>query len=151
MKPKLKESNTRMLTIFYDGKCPLCSAEMRSLKKHDKENQIALFDLHHPELKQRYPDLNFSKAMKILHGYYQGQVLLGLEVTHRAWTLVGRGFWVAPLNWPILKNISHWFYLLIAKHRHPISTMLAKALKIEASNCEGKSCTHKEPKCQAEN
>ena len=31
-----------MLTIFYDSQCPLCVAEMKSLKKKDIQNQIVL-------------------------------------------------------------------------------------------------------------
>jgi predicted DCC family thiol-disulfide oxidoreductase YuxK len=150
MRAKLDTEVTTMLTIFYDGKCPLCSAEMRSLKKHDTNQQINLFDLHNPDLEKLYPEVDFSKAMKILHGYYQGKILLGLEVTHRAWTMVGKGFWVAPLNWPILKTISHWFYLLIAKHRHPISAILARALKIQPSICEDERCSNKASKFQTD-
>jgi len=28
------------LTVFYDGQCPLCLREMRSLKKHDEHQAI---------------------------------------------------------------------------------------------------------------
>ncbi len=129
-----------MLTIFYDGNCPMCSAEMRSLKKHDVNNDINLVDLHHKSFSQLYPDININKAMKVLHGSYQGKRLLGLEVTHRAWTLVGKGFWVAPLNWPIIKTLSHWVYLLIAKYRHPISKVLASVFKLESTTCQLGGC-----------
>ncbi len=141
-----ESTNSNSLTIFYDGKCPLCSAEMRSLKRQDTNNRIILFDLHNPQLAKEYSEINFSEAMKILHGYYQGKLLLGLEVTHRAWTLVGKGLWVAPLNWPVLITVCHWFYLLIAKYRHPISTLLGNRLKIEPTNCDGKKCSHTSPK-----
>ena len=93
-----------MLTIFYDGNCPICTKEMGHLKKHDTDNLISLVDIHQNDFESKYPSVKFTDAMKILHGYYQGQLLLGLEVTHRAWTLVGKGFWVAPLNWLYLKH-----------------------------------------------
>ena len=96
-----------MLTIFYDGNCPMCATEMAHLKKHDTDNRISLVDIHQDDFSARYPSVCFDDAMKILHGHYKSQLLLGLEVTHRAWTLVGKGFWVAPLNWPIIKTISH--------------------------------------------
>ena len=97
-----------MLTIFYDGNCPLCATEMAHLKKHDQNNVISLVDIHQNDFAAIYPSVSFDAAMKILHGHYNGQLLLGLAVTHRAWTLVGKGFWVAPLNWPVFKTISHW-------------------------------------------
>lgn len=129
-----------MLTIFYDGHCPMCATEMAKLKKHDKNQLINLVDIHQHDFALRYPDVSFDQAMKILHGHYNGQLLLGLEVTHRAWTLVGKGFWVAPLNWPIVKEISHCVYLLLAKYRHQISALLAKAFNIKATHCTSGTC-----------
>lgn len=129
-----------MLTIFYDGNCPLCAKEMIHLKRNDIDNQIQLVNIHQKDFNALYPTVNFEEAMKILHGYYNGQLLLGLEVTHRAWTLVGKGFWVAPLNWPVLKTLSHWIYLAIAKYRHQISAILAKTFGINQTNCISGTC-----------
>ena len=131
------------LTIFYDGQCPLCSTEMQHLKQHDKADLIHLVDLHQADFSTLYPDINVDEGMKILHGTYQGERLLGLEVTHRAWTLVGKGFWVAPLNWPVIKTLSHWVYLVVAKYRHPISAFLAKRLGITATHCNSGTCYDK--------
>ncbi|MCG6202055.1 thiol-disulfide oxidoreductase DCC family protein [Psychromonas antarctica] len=132
-----------MLTIFYDGQCPMCSTEMRHLKQHDKNNLITLEDIHQDDFAALYPDINFTDAMKILHGNYQGKLLLGLAVTHRAWTLVGKGFWVAPLNWPGIKTLSHWGYLGLAKYRQPISTCLSKLPGVKVGNCTSGTCYDK--------
>ena len=132
-----------MLTIFYDGNCPLCATEMAQLKKHDPNNLISLVNIQQRDFSARYPSVKFSQAMKILHGHYNGQLLLGLEVTHRAWTLVGKGFWVATLNWPIFKTISHWLYLALAKYRHPISALLAKIFNIKTTHCNSGTCYDK--------
>ena len=129
-----------MLTIFYDSQCPLCATEMQHLKKFDKDHQISLVDLHQNEFQSLYPEINFNHAMKILHGDYQGKKLLGLEVTHRAWTIVGKGFWVAPLNWPIIKTVSHWCYLLLARYRHQISACMAKVFGLDTSHCSSGTC-----------
>lgn len=132
-----------MLNIFYDGNCPLCAAEMSHLKKFDTDNLITLIDIHQPDFEALYPNVQFSDAMKILHGHYNGQVLLGLEVTHRAWTLVGKGFWVAPLNWPVIKTVSHWVYLGLAKYRHQISSFLAKTFNMKTIDCGTGTCNAK--------
>lgn len=81
--------------------------------------------------------------MKILHGVYQNELLLGLNVTHRAWTLVGKGALVAPLQLPIVKQLAHWVYLLVAKYRHPISEFLYRRLGIGAPTCEQGVCNEK--------
>lgn len=132
-----------MLTIFYDGACPLCYTEMQSLKKHDDKGVINLVDLQNKDFEKLYPNINVNNALKILHGQYEGKLLLGLEVTHRAWTLVGKGVWVAPLNWPILKTLCHWVYLIIARYRHPISSVLSKVFKLKANNCNSGTCFDK--------
>ena len=118
------------LTIFYDGHCPMCSSEMQHLTRNDHKNIIKLVDLHEDSFAENYPEIDFDYAMKILHGSYRGNNLLGLEVTHRAWTLVGKGFWVAPLDWPIIKQVAHRVYLLVAKYRHPISGWLSRTFGI---------------------
>ena len=129
-----------ILTIFYDGACPLCCAEMELLLRKDSDNKICLIDIHSEEFVTKATEFNVSDAMKILHGTYQGELLLGLAVTHRAWTLVGKGFLVAPLNWPIVKPLSHQLYLLVAKHRQAISSFLAKVFKLNSQQCNKGTC-----------
>lgn len=138
------KTDGQVLTIFYDGNCPMCHAEMQHLKRVDDNNRIALVNLHSLEFRELYPDINFDEAMRILHGRYNGKQLLGLEVTHRAWTIVGKGFWVAPLNWPIVKTVSHWVYCLVAKYRHPISVFLSKVFGVGRQQCESGVCYGKQ-------
>ena len=128
------------LTIFYDGNCPLCSLEMQKLKRFDKDDRIVLVNLHQDNFHTSYTYIEFDKAMAILHGQYQGKILLGLDVTHRAWTLVGRGALVAPLQFPIIKQLAHGGYLLLAKYRLPISNFLHKRFGIGVATCEQGAC-----------
>lgn len=132
-----------MLTIYYDGQCPLCKAEMCSLKSNDRSNLLILVDLHSTNFSRLYPHIDLVKAMQVLHGEYQGKILIGLDVTYRAWTLVGKGFWVAPLNWPIIKTLCHWVYLGVAKYRHPISNLVARIFKIKVNQCDSGVCFDK--------
>ena len=129
-----------MITIFYDGNCPMCLAEMNHLKKFDVDNEIHLVNIHQEDFATIYSVVNVDDAMKILHAFYDGKILLGLEVTHRAWTIVGKGFWVAPLNWPVIKTLSHWVYLGLAKYRHQISALLAKIFGLPNTQCISGTC-----------
>ena len=132
------------LTIFYDGRCPLCTLEMQKLKRYDTKNLINLEDLHQQNFATLYPDINLDKAMHILHGKYQGQTLLALDVTHRAWTLVGKGALVAPLQIPVIKQLAHQGYLLLAKYRHPISECLYQRFGIGIKTCDKGTCYEKQ-------
>ncbi|PKF62656.1 DUF393 domain-containing protein [Psychromonas sp. psych-6C06] len=128
------------LTIFYDGKCPLCSLEMQKLKRADKYNRIILEDIHQPEFRTRFPEISVTKALQILHGLYQGKQLLALDVTHRAWSLVGKGVWVAPLQFPVIKQVSHQAYLLLANYRYPISQFISQRFSIGTKRCSTGTC-----------
>ena len=128
------------LTIFYDGNCPLCSLEMQKLKGYDNDDLIVLVNLHQEDFQTNFPNIDINKAMKILHGQYQGKILLGLDVTHRAWTLVGHGALVAPLQFPIIKQFAHGGYLLLAKYRRPISNFLYQRFGIGIVTCKQGTC-----------
>ncbi|MGB1091897.1 MAG: thiol-disulfide oxidoreductase DCC family protein [Oceanobacter sp.] len=118
----------RELTIFYDGQCPLCNREMQHLRKLDISESIELFDISNPELSERlqteFANIDPVQANRILHGVTaNGELLLGLDVTHKAWSLVGKGHWIAPLRWKLIAPISDRIYLLFAKHRQTISAL----------------------------
>ena len=133
-------TNKQQLVIYYDGHCPLCSLEMLKLKQHDKHNNILLEDLHQKDFELQFPHISFDRAMAILHGEYNGKILLGLDVTHKAWQLVDKGVYVAPLQWPIIKQLSHGIYLIIAKYRQPISRFLNKHLGLGIRTCNPEQC-----------
>ncbi len=128
------------LTIFYDGNCPMCVFEMQKLKQHDDKSLLKLVNIHGDGFSKRYPHINIERALQVLHGEYQGELLLALDVTHRAWTLVGLGRVVAPLQYPIIKQVSHLVYLVFAKYRKPISLFLHQRLGIGVPPCKEGVC-----------
>ena len=120
------------LTIFYDGGCPLCVSEMRHLSRLDTEKKIQLENIYGDDFCQRFPHINQQQADKILHGQLaSGELIYALDVTCKAWSLVGKGHWVAPLGWPLVKQVAHLFYLLFARYRAPISRLLTGSDRCE--------------------
>lgn len=113
------------LTIFYDGQCPLCMAEMRQLKHHDHLGNIKFVNLYNDKFSEQYPHIDPVKANRILHGQLDsGELLLGLDVTCKAWQLVGKHTWLKILRWPVLRIFSDAIYLLFARYRNKISYLL---------------------------
>ncbi len=113
------------LTVFYDGGCPLCVKEMRQLHRQDRKGQIRFENINAVDFEQRYPQVNVGKANQYLHGQVaSGEMIYGLDVTYRAWSLVGRGWMIAPLRWPILRWFADQAYLFFARHRNRISKLL---------------------------
>jgi predicted DCC family thiol-disulfide oxidoreductase YuxK len=117
-----------MITVFYDGNCPLCCKEMDMLRGYDTASKLCLEDIHADDFSQRYPQIDVSKAMQILHGLNRdGQVMLGLDVTVAAWRAVGKKRWLGVLRWPFVSWFADKAYLFFAKHRMRISAMMMGA------------------------
>jgi predicted DCC family thiol-disulfide oxidoreductase YuxK len=129
------------LKIFYDGGCPLCLAEMKHLLKLDQHNKIDLVDINQADFQTKHPNINRAKADQILHGQLtDGSILLGLDVTHKAWSLVGKGKWTAILRWPLIRPIADFAYLQFARHRHFLSRLITGQERCESCNLERKKC-----------
>ncbi|TNF35281.1 MAG: DUF393 domain-containing protein [Gammaproteobacteria bacterium] len=113
------------LTLFYDAKCPLCLAEMQQLKACDMQGKLVFENIHAPDFKQRYPYIDPDYANRILHGQLEsGKIIKGLDVTHMAWSMVGKHKWLAILRWPMVRKIADVVYLVFARHRYRISRLL---------------------------
>lgn len=78
--------------------------------------------------------------MAVLHGYLNNRLLLGLDVTIAAWQLVGKGFWVAPLQWPMVNRVAHGAYRFFAKHRRVISNIAFRYLGVGSNICQNGKC-----------
>ena len=59
--------NDTELTIFYDGRCPLCATEMKQLRQLDDAAKLRLEDINRPDFKQRFPHINPVEADRVLH------------------------------------------------------------------------------------
>ena len=111
--------------IFYDGYCPLCMAEMKHLKKRDKQQKLTLVDIQDLDFKKQYPELDWHALNARIHGMRDdGTLITGLDVTYDAWKTVGMGWLYAPLRWPLIRHVADVFYTLFAKHRYTISYWL---------------------------
>lgn len=114
-----------LLTIFYDGLCPLCELEINKLKQLDEHGQIEFVDINQPNFTKSYPELNWQTLDARIHGRLQdGSMITGLDVTYLAWKLVGKGWVYAPLRWPVISWFADRLYNLFARYRKPISRFI---------------------------
>ncbi|WP_404403052.1 thiol-disulfide oxidoreductase DCC family protein [Idiomarina seosinensis] len=98
---------------------------MRHLKRLDSNGRIQFENINEEDFNQRFPAIDVSEANNYLHGQLDnGQMIYGLDVTHAAWSEVGRGWLTAPLRWPGIRWFADKFYLFFAKHRNRISRLL---------------------------
>ena len=133
-----------MLTIFYDGTCPLCKKEMDALREYDQRKTLDLVDIHSDAFRA-HPDIDPLEAMTILHAKdASGQVLLGLDVTAAAWKAVDKKPWVQSLRWPIIRWFADRAYLWFARNRYRLSWLLTGQSTCSTGECSiGESAKEK--------
>lgn len=126
------------LTLFYDGYCPLCVREMKHLTRLDTAGRMQLVNIQNDEFSQHWPQVNKAEASSILLAVQDnGEWLRGLDVTYRAWQLVGKGHWIAPLRWPVIRLLADQVYLWFARNRYRISGWLTGQQRCEACSING--------------
>jgi predicted DCC family thiol-disulfide oxidoreductase YuxK len=79
-------------TLFYDGSCPLCSKEIRWLKKMTA-NRLQFADIHQLDQQEKMDSYPSREALlRRLHLQTDdGQWLTGLDATVYAWSLTAFG------------------------------------------------------------
>ncbi|WP_216904392.1 thiol-disulfide oxidoreductase DCC family protein [Synechococcus sp. CCY 9618] len=112
------------LTLLFDGACPLCLREVRTLRRRDEgRGRLAFVDVDDPAYE---PDLHagitYAQAMGRMHAIdADGQVIRDVEVFRAAYALVGLGWLYAPTRWPLLRPLVDWLYGLWARWRLAIT------------------------------
>ncbi len=130
------------LTLFFDGTCPLCAAEMRQLKSLDTESRLRFADIYDESFATHYPHIDISAADRYLHAEYaDGSMLYGLDVTYHAWRAVDRKHWLVVLRWPVIRWFADIAYRVFARNRYTISYLLTGEKRCERCNTIADVCS----------
>jgi predicted DCC family thiol-disulfide oxidoreductase YuxK len=141
LKPLLADKELKMqdnitniaypLTIYYDASCPLCRAEMHTIKETDFENKLILVDCSADEFAEpAFCPTDKASMMERIHAQdAAGQWIKGVDVFEIAYKAAGFNklgqFWGSRTLRPILSRA----YPFIADNRHWLSkTLLPYAL-----------------------
>lgn len=117
------------LTLFYDGQCPLCVAEIEFLQSRSTKDQLAFVDVTQTGFEAAGHQISCEAAMAQIHGRTaDGQVLVGVPVFATAYRLAKLPFlaWLLSRRWlmPLLQPA----YVLFAKHRQAISRRIGPSV-----------------------
>lgn len=108
---------------------------MRQLKKRDMSQKLIFKDINDSGFAEEFPAISPQHALTKLHGYLfqsgREDLLTGLDVTYHAWRIVGRGWLIAPLRWPVIRWFSDKIYLWFARNRFTISKLLTGQSRCE--------------------
>lgn len=131
------------LTLYYDGKCPFCLAEMTRLARWDRERNgvLAFVDIAQPDFDPAHLGATMADLNAQLYALaHDGRVLAGVDSMLAAYTLAGRGHLVWPLRVPLLRSVLSFLYRAFARHRYTMSRLLGYK-----SACAGDVCVPGNP------
>lgn len=103
-------------TLYYDGICKLCAREIRTLRRRQL-GHLEFADIH-----QLAPDASLPSRDTLLKRLHlrtaEGDWLIGLPATVRAWSHTPWGWVFRPLLWPGLRPLTDRIYQAWAERRY---------------------------------
>ncbi len=103
-------------TLYYDGACPLCSAEIEKLAKFSN-HRLQLQNIH--ELDGGEAGLDKSTLLSRLHlKTGEGEWITGLSANIRAWQHTRFRLLWRLLDLPLIDRCSRWCYEIWLRRRN---------------------------------
>jgi len=120
---KSLESITTKLTIFYDGDCPLCLAEIHFLKQHNQRGLLVFTCLQ--QLDFANSDIKCDLALRTIHAKLGAdEIIVGPDVFYEAYKRTDLRSLNYLFSLKLFRYIYAKFYVLFAKYRHQISKLI---------------------------
>ncbi|WP_164932034.1 DUF393 domain-containing protein [Janthinobacterium sp. 17J80-10] len=131
-------STTAELTLYYDGNCPFCLAEMRRLMRWNSAGRLGFVDISRPDFDPAPLGVDMAALDRELHSSTaDGRVLVGIDSMLAAYTLVGRAWIVLPLRVHALRPLLASLYRGFARNRYRFSRWMGYR---PAGHCDGDVC-----------
>jgi predicted DCC family thiol-disulfide oxidoreductase YuxK len=107
------------LTVFYDGACPVCSAEMLQLQSEDRHHRIVLDDVSGEAGRVGRVGVSQQALLDCIHALTaDGRLLKGVDVFEQVYRAVGRDRAASAVGWPLMRWLAERSYPLFVRHRH---------------------------------
>ncbi len=131
------------LTLFFDGTCPFCHAEMQRLARWNHAGHLAFVDIAEPGFDAAPLGVSLADLNRELHGQRaDGTLLVGIDSILAAYTLAGKGWLVLPLRLHWLRPAWHSLYRAFARRRHAFSRWLGYTAP---PSCASGTCRFEHP------
>lgn len=116
---------TEKLTIYFDGNCPLCLAEIHFLEHHNHRGLLCFVNLHTLDATN---EINCELAMKTIHGRIGDTLISGPSVFQEAYKRTDLQLVNYFFSFAWFRFIYARFYVFFAKYRHSISKLIGPCL-----------------------
>jgi predicted DCC family thiol-disulfide oxidoreductase YuxK len=121
-KPQLES-----LSIFYDGNCPLCLAEIHVLKNNNQQQLLQFIDIHDAEAVDLVVDCDL--ALEVIHAQLaSGKVIKGPSVFEEAYKRSDLTVIKWLFSFRLFQQFHAVFYPFFAKFRHQISKLIGPTM-----------------------
>ncbi len=112
------------LTLFFDGKCPLCQAEIVFLSRRNQAGLLAFVDINSELYDERTVGVSCAQALAEMYGQFDnGSVIKGPSVFSEAYRRAELPALAWVLSRKTLAPLLAVGYRFFAKHRHRISKL----------------------------
>lgn len=113
------------LTLFYDGACPLCQAEILFLSGRNQAKLLDFVDINSAQFDPQKVGVSCEVALAAMYGQFaDGKLIHGVSVFPEAYRRAN----LPRLAWLFsrkpLQPLLQLGYLFFAKNRHAISSLL---------------------------
>jgi predicted DCC family thiol-disulfide oxidoreductase YuxK len=113
--------------LLYDSDCPFCVREAKWLARRSKDGTLVLEDIAAPDFDAARYGLTQARLMGVLHGVFpDGRVVNRMAAFRAAYRTAGLGWAVAPTEWPVVRSLFDWGYMLFARNRVRIGMLLGR-------------------------
>ena len=110
------------LTIYYDGECPLCLAEIHFLKSRNHQELLEFVDVAAPHYNETTHQLSCKLALATMQGRLaDGTQLEGIPVFAEAYKRANLPMLAWLFSLGLLRPFLNAGYYLFARYRHSIS------------------------------
>jgi len=117
------------LTLYFDGRCPLCLAEIHVLRARNRRGLLQFVDVTAQDYREPSHGVSCDAALANIHARLGDHTLLrGPAVFAEAYRRAGleHGAWL--FSRPALQPLLAFAYRLFARHRHAISRIAGPLL-----------------------
>lgn len=109
------------VTLYHDGKCPLCQREVAWLARHPGRERVRTVDIRAPDFSPQALGLSFETMMGRLHVQdARGEWYVGMDASRALYAVLGYRRMVRLSLLPGLRPLLDMSYRFFARHRERI-------------------------------
>jgi predicted DCC family thiol-disulfide oxidoreductase YuxK len=112
----------KKLTMYYDGLCPLCQAEILFLSRRNDAGLLRFVDVNSSQYSADAVGVSCQQALDSMYAQYDdGELINGVDVFSAAYARAKLPTLAWLFSRPRLRPMLSWGYRFFAKNRHLIS------------------------------